>query len=179
MKKNKEGKGDEFNIDLGFGQIKLGGLAEGIEKIIDLADKLNQAGGSFSSTKQVDLDDIKKGMNAVFGISVKSGILSDDETVVESFGNIRQTSHGPKVEPCREPMTDLFDEPGKITIVMEMPGVVASDIDISVKGDILEVSCSKGTRQYYKEVLLSASVRAESIKSEYLNGMLEITLEKV
>ncbi|ANT64684.1 Hsp20/alpha crystallin family protein [Prosthecochloris sp. CIB 2401] len=178
MDKKRTGKDEGFNIDLGFGKFQLGGLTEGIEKIIDLANKLNEAGGSYSSTQQVDLDHIKKGMNAVFGISVKSGIRSDEGTVVESFGNIRQTSDGPKVEPRREPMTDIFDESAKVTIVMEMPGVVASDIAITLKGDILEVSCDKGSRLYYKEVLLPSPVDEGSMKWEYLNGMLEIILAK-
>ena len=53
-KKKKDGG---INIDLG-----LGGLFNGIEKLVDLAGKLQDAGGEINKEGSIDLDGLKKGI---------------------------------------------------------------------------------------------------------------------
>jgi len=80
-KKKKDGG---INIDLG-----LGGLFNGIEKLVDLAGKLQDAGGEINKEGSIDLDGLKKGMKGVYGFSVKNA--TGGKTVVEPFGNIKKT----------------------------------------------------------------------------------------
>ena len=67
-------KSGGLDIDFGMGKISLGGLFNGIEKLVDLAAKLKEAGGEIKQEGEIDLSHLKKGMKGVFGFSVKSGI---------------------------------------------------------------------------------------------------------
>ena len=62
--------------------------------------------------------------------------------VIESFGNIRETTRGPVVEEVREPMVDVFDEKDHISVIAELPGVSENEIKIEVAGDILNLTAS-------------------------------------
>jgi len=171
-KKKKDGG---LNIDLGLGG--LGGLFDGIGKLVDLAEKLQDAGGEIKKEGSIDLDGLKKGMKGVYGFSVKSA--AGGKTVVEPFGNIKKTPKGPKVEKVREPITDVFDEIDKVMVIVEMPGVSKKDIKVELKGDILEISAESGQKKYSKEVLLETkSLKPENMASSYKNGMLEINIKK-
>ncbi|MEI7752236.1 MAG: Hsp20/alpha crystallin family protein, partial [Candidatus Omnitrophota bacterium] len=128
-------KDDGVDIDFGMGKIGLGGLFSGIEKLVDLAAKLKEAGGGIQQEGEIDLSHLKKGMKGVFGFSVKSA--GGGKPIVEPFGNIKKTPQGPKVDEEREPITDVFDETGEIRVYAEMPGVAPEDIRLDVKEDIL------------------------------------------
>src|SRR3989337_3801405 len=140
-KKKKEGKG--LDIDLGVVKIGLGGIFKGIENIIDLADKLKEAGGEINKEGEFDLSHLKKGMKGVFGVSIKT---AGGVPVVEPFGNIRKHSAGPSVEEEREPITDLFDEKEEIIIIAEMPGVSEENIRLDLHGDIIKISAQRWGR---------------------------------
>ncbi|MFA4853605.1 MAG: hypothetical protein WC599_13905, partial [Bacteroidales bacterium] len=62
--KNKEKK-DEADFDI-FG---LGGLFKGIEKLVDLAGKLQSEGGEIRKEGDINLDHLKKGMKGVYGFT--------------------------------------------------------------------------------------------------------------
>jgi HSP20 family protein len=175
--KNKKGKekGTEgLNVDFGIGS--LGGLFKGIENLVDMAAKLKDAGGQINKEGEIDLSNLKEGMKGVFGISIKTAI--GGKPVVESFGNVKKTSHGAAVEEEREPLTDVFDENEEIRIYAEMPGVSQKDIKLDLKEDILDISAQTGDRKYRKEVLLPAKVKADTMTSSYNNGILEIKVKK-
>ena len=172
-KKKKEGKG--LDIDLGVVKIGLGGIFKGIENIIDLADKLKEAGGEIKKEGEFDLSHLKKGMKGVFGVSIKT---AGGVPVVEPFGNIIKTPAGPSIEEEREPITDLFDEKEEIIIIAELPGVREEDIKLDLNGDILEISAQRGERKFYKEVLIPAEVKAETMRSSYKTGILEVRIKK-
>jgi len=173
-RKKKEGKG--LDIDLGVVKISLGGIFKGIENIIDLADKLKEAGGEIKKEGEFDLSHLKKGMKGVFGVSIKTA--AGGVPVVEPFGNIRKTSAGPSVEEEREPITDLFDEKEEIIIIAELPGVGEEDIKLDLNGDILEISAQRGERKFHKEILIPAEVKAETMRSSYKTGILEVRIKK-
>ena len=97
-KKNNEENEADFNI-LGFG-----GLFKGIEKLVDLAGKLQNEQGGISKEGEINLDHLKKGMKGVYGFTINTA--GGGSPKVETFGNIRKTPEGPKVDEEREPMTD-------------------------------------------------------------------------
>ena len=175
----KEKKKDEeegLDIDFGIGKLTVGGLFKGIEKLVDLAAKLEEAGGEIKKEGEIDLSHLKEGMKGVFGFSVRT--MAGGKPVVEPFGNIRKTPKGPTVEEEREPITDVFDEKEEIRVYAEMPGVNEGDIKLDLKGDILNISVQSGDRKYHKEVLLPAKVKAETLISSYKNGILEVRVKK-
>jgi HSP20 family protein len=173
-KKKKEEEG--LDIDFGIGKLSLGGLFKGIEKLVDLASELKEAGGEIKKEGEIDLSHLKKGMKGVFGFSVKT--MVDGKPIVEAFGNIKKTPKGPVVEEEREPITDVFDEKEEIRIYAEMPGINQEDIKLDLKGDILDISAQSSDRKYHKEVLLPVKVKPETLESSYKNGILEIKIKK-
>ena len=176
VKKKDKQKDEGLDFDFGIGKISLGGLFNGIEKLVDLAAELKKAGGEIKKEGEIDLSHLKKGMKGIFGFSIKTAV--GGKPIVEPFGNIKKTPKGPTVEEEREPITDIFDEKEEIRVYAEMPGVNEGDIKIDLKGDILDIAVQAGNRKYHKEVLLPAKVKAETLTSSYKNGILEISIKK-
>lgn len=169
--KKKNEKDEDLGIDFG-----LGGLFKGIEKLIDLAADLKDAGDEIKKEGEIDLSHLKKGMKGVYGFSIKT--MTGGRPVVESFGNIKKTPKGPTVEEEREPLTDVFDEKEEVRVYAEMPGVNEEDIKLDLKGDILDILAKSGDRKYHKEILLPVKVKSETLISSYKNGILEVKIRK-
>jgi len=174
MEKKGKHKKVAGGVDIDFG---LGGLFKGVEKLIDLAAELKEAGGALKQEGEVDLSHLKQGMKAVYGFSVKT--MDGGKPVVEQFGNIKKTPKGPKIEEEREPITDLFDEKDEVRICAEMPGLNEGDIKLDLKDDILEITARTGDRKYCKEVLLPIKAKRENMTFAYRNGILEVKIKKV
>ena len=176
VKKKGKKEEEDLDIDFGIGKLSLGGLFKGIEKLVDLAADLKDAGGEIKKEGEIDLSHLREGVKGVFGFSIKTAV--GGKPIVEPFGNIRKTPRGPTVEEEREPMADVFDEKEEVRIYAEMPGVNEEDIKVDLRGDILDISAQSGDRKYHKEVLLPTKVKPETITSSYKNGILEVRMEK-
>lgn len=168
---SKKEKSDKVEIDFGVGKISFGGLFKGLGNLIDLADKLREEG----IEKQGEIRGLPRGARGVYGFSIRT---LAGKPVIESFGNIRETTKGPVVEEVREPMVDVFDEEDRILVIAELPGVAENEIKIEITGDILNLTASDKDRKYAKEILLPGKAKPESMKTSYNNGILEITFEK-
>ena len=168
--KDKEKK-EESAFEL-FG---LGGLFKGIEKLVVLAGKLEEKGG-MSKEGEFNLDHIKKGMKGVYGFTINTA--GGGAPKVETFGNIKKTPEGPKVDEEREPITDIFDEENEIIVIAEMPGIEQEDIKIDLKEDMLEISAVSKSRTYRKELLLPVKTIKENLSHKFTNGILEIRITK-
>lgn len=167
----KKDKKDEAAFEL-FG---LGGLFKGIEKLVELAGTLEEKGG-ISKEGEINLDQLKKGMKGVYGFTINTAVGGSPK--VETFGNIKKTPEGPKVDEEREPMTDIFDEKDEIVVIAEMPGIEDKDIKIDLKEDILEISAVSTSRTYRKEILLPVKVLKTNLNQKFTNGILEIRIKK-
>ena len=176
VKKKGKKEDEDLDIDFGIGKLSLGGLFKGIEKLVDLAADLKDAGGEIKKEGEIDLSHLKEGMKGVFGFSIKTAV--GGKPIVEPFGNIKKTPKGPTVEEEREPMTDLFEEKEEVRIYAEMPGVNEEDIKFDLKGDILDISARSGERRYHKEILLPIRVKKEALSYTYKNGVLEVRIKK-
>ncbi|MCX6241195.1 MAG: Hsp20/alpha crystallin family protein [Bacteroidetes bacterium] len=170
-KENKKEKREEADFDL-FG---LGGLFKGIEKLVDLAGKLEENGG-IKKEGEINFDHIKKGMKGVYGFTINTA--GGGSPKVETFGNIKKTPEGPKVDEEREPITDLFNEKNELVIIAEMPGIEENEIKIELKQDILEISAVSKNRSYRKEMLLPVKAVKQNLRHKFTNGILEIRIKK-
>lgn len=170
-KENRKKTSDRIEIDFGAGKIEFGGLFKGLGGLIDLASGLNGE----DVNRQGEIKGLPDGAKGIYGISIRT--LSG-KPIIETFGNVREGPGGPNVEPVCEPMVDVFDEKDHILVVAELPGVTEDKIKIEVNGDILKITAAGARRKYAKEILLPARVKANSIKSTYKNGVLEVTLQK-
>jgi HSP20 family protein len=173
--KNEKDSNNKSESESDFDFLGLGGLFKGIEKLVDLAGKLEQT-GAVNREGELNLDHLKKGMKGVYGFTIKSAVGGKPK--VETFGNIVKTPQGPKVNEEREPITDVFDESDEVIIIAEMPGIEESDIIIDLNDDILEISTKNPKKSYRKELLLPIKSEKNSIKQKYTNGILEIKIKK-
>ena len=171
--KNEKGNGKKQNSE--FDLLGLGGLFKGIEKLVDLAAKLEEKGG-VNKEGEFNLDHIRKGMKGVYGFTINTA--GGGTPKVETFGNIRKTPEGPVVDEEREPLTDLFDEENEIIVISEMPGIEETDIKIDLKEDILEISAIGKHRTYRKEMLLPLKMNKSNLQHKFTNGILEIKISK-
>jgi HSP20 family protein len=112
----------------------------------------------------------------VYGHSIKIG--PDGKPEVREFGNVKPTRLGPEVKEEREPLVDVIETDGEVHIVAELPGVEKNDIKLHGTEDTLVISVETPQRKYYKEVKFLARVRVKEAKTQYKNGVLEITLPK-
>lgn len=172
MENDKE-KEKQGNAD--FDLFGLGGLFKGIEKLVDLAGKIEEKGG-ISKEGELNFDHIKKGMKGVYGFTINTAGGSSPK--VETFGNIKKTPEGPRVDEEREPITDIFNEENEIMIIAEMPGIEEQEIKIELKEDILEISAVNKNRTYRKELLLPVKVIKSDLQHKFTNGILEIRIKK-
>jgi HSP20 family protein len=168
--KNKEEKNES-----GFDLFGLGGLFKGIEKLVELAGKLEEKGG-MSKEGEINFDHIKKGMKGVYGFTINTA--GGGSPKVETFGNIKKTPEGPRVDEEREPITDVFNEKDEVIVIAEMPGIDENEIEIGLKDDILEISAAGKNRTYRKEILLPVSVLKKNLRHKFTNGILEIRIKK-
>ncbi|MBC8459080.1 MAG: Hsp20/alpha crystallin family protein [Deltaproteobacteria bacterium] len=178
-KENEEPEEKTEGIGIDFG---LGGLFKGLGNLVEAATRLAEKGEELSRTGEIKfsgLEKIKglKDLKGVYGVRVRT--LADGRPSIQPFGNIKKTPKGPVVEEVREPLVDVFDEPGGIHIVAEMPGIEEQDVNLEIKGDILNIIAEGASRKYQKEVLLSRPAKAEDMTWSYKNGILEIKIKAI
>jgi HSP20 family protein len=112
----------------------------------------------------------------VYGYSVRVGPNGKPE--VHEFGNVKPSRSGPRVKEEREPLVDVIETDGEVHIVAELPGVDKNDIKLHGTESTLTISVGTPQRKYYKEVTLPAKVNVKEAKTQYKNGVLEVTLPK-
>ena len=180
MAKKQDKKQDkkEAKVELGFGLDGFfGGLFGGIEKIIELAEKAEKAGGELRKEWELRGGSKERPMAGIYGFSIRTG-LGKERSRIQTFGNIKRTKQGPRVVEVREPLVDVFDEKDSIGVIAELPGVQENEIKLEVKVDVLNLE-TKGAKKYAKEILLPAKVDDASKATSFKNGILEVKFKKI
>ena len=157
----------------------VGGLFKGLEKFIDLAEKVEEAGGEIKRKGEIKG---KEDIRGIYGFSIRTGIGKGPK--IQTFGNIKTVKEKEKAKPefkiteTREPIVDVFDEKDHILVVAELPGVLEESIKLDLKGDILILEAGDEERKYSKEILLPAKVDPHTKESSFKNGVLEVKFKK-
>lgn len=149
----------------------LGGLAELVEKLNEVAEK----GKNISGTGEISDRSLGKQLKGVYGFNVKVG-LGDDKVNIEPFGNIKRDKQSGQtvVQEVREPLVDVFEEDDYTLIVAELPGISQKDIKVGLRDDVLTISAKRGDKKYRKELLLSRAYTRDQMTISCNNGVLEI-----
>lgn len=159
----------------------VGGLFKGLEKFIDLVEKVEEAGGEIK--RKGEIKGLGGETKGIYGFSIRTGI--GERPKIQTFGNIRPAKGKEKAKPefkiteTREPIVDVFDEKNYILVVAELPGVLEESIKLDLKGDILILEAGDEKRKYSKEILLPAKVDFEQKETNFKNGILEIKIKKI
>jgi len=140
----------------------LNGLGELVDKLAHL-ENIKEASSSTSPRAQ-----------GIYGVSIKMGIGGQGGSV-ETFGNVKQDESGQAVvHEVREPLCDVFEEPGVVLVVAEMPGIHLEDLQLELDGDLLTIRASRRDRQYQKELQLPCPVELARAQRTANNGVIEI-----
>ncbi len=125
-----------------------------------------------------NLDKLSKDTPMIYGVNVK--ISKDGVPMVEPFGNVKSLPNGTKITEEREPLVDVINKDGEITVIAELPGVSKEDIKISASRTSISIYAknSETGRDYAKVVKLPAAVEPDSATAKYNNGVLEINIKK-
>ncbi|WP_424357825.1 Hsp20/alpha crystallin family protein [Methanocella sp. MCL-LM] len=97
-------------------------------------------------------------------------------------------------EMAQVPYVDVMDRDTEVIITADLPGVDKSDIQINVRGSMVEISAEKkaaheqkeegylrrerGYNRFYRAIRLPTQVDDTKAHASFNNGVLEITLPK-
>lgn len=173
-KKKAEGAGKEQEpgiVESVVGQLipGLGGIVETLEKsspefrkrIAETdAEIKHRLETGWSSKPRVD-----------FGISVKPIVSEQEEAKPEVTKKKRKEVR--MEAPDREPIVDVFEESDHISVIAELPGIEEEDLDIKLKGDILEITAGE-----YSKMIGLPSAPKSIIERTYRHGILQLKIER-
>lgn len=164
--KERRHKDDREHVGAAGGFVK--GLTDLLEKLNDLAE----TGREMRKSGELSPEDKLK---AVYGLRVKLG-LGGEAVDVEPFGNLkidRKTRHA-TVHEIREPLVDVIEEPNRILVIAEMPGITTDDVTTAIDGDVMTIEAGRQGKKYRKEVLLPHPVLKKNTSISCNNGIVQI-----
>jgi HSP20 family protein len=143
-----------------------------------LRDALDELDKYFEELEGEIQDAVRKGFSTpggsfgpfMAGFSFQLG--PEGKPSIQFFGDNTPNSDGYR-SPLHEQIID--DKSGVLRLVVDLPGVDKSDIDISVTSNKAVIRAEHEDRKYRAEVELKAEIEPDSGKAEYRNGVLEIS----
>jgi HSP20 family protein len=155
----------------------------GIVGLVNMLSKL-------SETPQTTQKRINFGKGGVIDFQVSSRPIRNTEAP-KPAGTIRISKPKPIVQKAqtifpstegtineREPMIDVFEEADCLRVTAELSGAEEKQINLKVKGNILEINAENSHGKYSKKVELPYTVHKKIMQSSYRNGILEVKLKK-
>lgn len=126
----------------------------------------------------------------VYGYSISVNTL-DGKPIVEQFGNVVRPSspspsssttkgnNQPIIMDERKPLTDITYSKDIFKVTAEMPGIAKDHIKTRIHKNQLEISANgDAPKKYYQRIDLPQDVNTDTLKSNYVNGILEIEFGK-
>jgi HSP20 family protein len=115
----------------------------------------------------------------VYGYSMTVG--PDGKPKIREFGNVKPSRLGftrPEISSETEPLVDVTTTDKEVKVVVEMPGVGKNKIKVNAYDSMVEVKSEDPRRKYHRTIEIPAETDIETAKSNYNNGILEITFKK-
>ena len=117
----------------------------------------------------------------VYGYSMTIG--PDGKPKIREFGNVKSFAgrgffEQPSLSAEREPLVDVSSTDKEVKVVAELPGVKKENIKINAYENTVEIISDDPQRKYHRTIEVPEDIDVESAKSNYNNGILEITFKK-
>jgi HSP20 family protein len=142
--------------------------------LFDEFDKMDEMMDDMMKSVFQDFEGMKGSNKPLsYGFSMRMG--ADGKPQIQEFGNMRPTEEKIEIKDEREPLVDVIDRHEEIDVLAELPGVEKKDIDIHATESQLTISVPG---KFQKRIPLKEKVRADSVKAQYKNGVLTVTLAK-
>ena len=81
--------------------------------------------------------------------------------------------------PERKVFCEVITTAKEIKVITELPDVSEEDININIYDNDLFINAEGQKRRYYEVVHLPNGVSGRGLKSTFLNGILEVPLQKI
>jgi HSP20 family protein len=131
---------------------------------------------------------VRKVGPVVYGYSMTIG--PDGKPHVREFGNVKSLGNDrknvgqyldkPQISAERDPLSDINTTDKEVKVVLEMPGINKEDIKINAYGSQIEIKTEDAAqRKYHKTIELPKEADIETARSNYNNGILEVTFDKM
>ena len=149
----------------------------------EILKKMNLDPEMIKNMDPKELQDMFKNNPYVFGMNMR--ISPDGKPIMDSFGSTQPKNKDPdEFKSERDPMVDIYEEEGNIVVVCEVPGVTKSQIELKASPNELEILAEASEigprqRKYHKIIALPAEINPDVAKARYMNGILEVRLEKI
>lgn len=163
MKNNDEDRGSFFS------------MFTGIDKLFNVvADMVENEKDEVHINGEIKPDNQKK-IIGKYGINIK---LAPDK--LDSLSSIRFDDKTNRKESQKIviPVTDVFEEEDKITIVSELPGIKKDDIEFNIDKNTITFTATKKDVCYSKQVELDFTPAKASIKELFNNSIYSIMILK-
>jgi len=108
-------------------------------------------------------------------------IAADGKPIVREFGNVKprmRAGSRPNILPERQPLSEVSTTDKEVKVTVELPGVSKEQIKIDANDSQVDIKTEDQKRKYHELIDLPAEVNIDSVKSTFINGLLEITLNK-
>lgn len=157
------------------------GMLTGLSGLLQTLGELAEKGQEIKREFEAQTD-TPKGRDVKFhyGFTVRT-LNGGSDLKVEPFGNLKRDDKTGEavVAEVREPIADVFEESDHVLVVLEMPGISASDVRTELNGDVMLVSAEHPPKRYRKELLLPAGVDAGAAPAVTCNnGVVEIRIAR-
>jgi HSP20 family protein len=115
---------------------------------------------------------------AVYGFAVQTS--NDGEPVMREFSNAPKPARiagGEQAE--REPLIDVLESDTMVRVIVELPGVRKEDVKIDAHERLLDLEVDNEFKQFHEQVDLPCGIQPDSVKANYKNGVLEISMKRI
>jgi Molecular chaperone (small heat shock protein) len=84
----------------------------------------------------------------------------------------------PNILTERQPLSEVSTTDKEVKVAVELPGVSKEQIKIDANDSQVDIKTEDPKRKYHETIDLPAEVDINSVKSTFINGLLEITFNK-
>ncbi|VFU16420.1 Hsp20/alpha crystallin family protein [Methylocella tundrae] len=170
------GRDNENNKDDDTGAAGFTKIARGLSDLFTVLADFDQLPRRGRHEKDGRVMEYSFGKRTLVDEGEESG--SHEETAPARPETPRRRAAKPSSLEVLEPVTDMFDEPGEIILLFELPGVERKAIRCILDGDILLLEAKTGERLYRKETLIEEKLAPGAPHLTLRNGVLEVRLSK-
>ena len=118
--------------------------------------------------------------------------MSDNELKIQQKQEVEHKGETTKREKYFIPAVDIFESENEVTVIAEMPGVIADGMEVTLEDDVLTMRGTRETKipagrvllqeyepgNYQRRFTVAETIDQEHIKASMHNGMLRVTLPK-
>lgn len=169
--------------DDNYSSSNISSIFKGLDKFINImADMIESEKKEIDIKGTINNPEKDKKITGNYGVNIKFGVdrLSELDRI-NTLSNINRQNNisGRIVKSIEnvEPPTDIFDEPDKVTIVMELPGVAEDDIEVEIDENIIKIRAEGHHNCYSKNISLKFNPK-EEVQARLNNSIYSIVIKK-